>query len=478
MIRAAAILVAVAVPALAGPLTPPSGPVVPTPGPEPRTPISLATTPGDADSVFRITQPGSYYLTADVIGAPGKHGIEISASGDVTIDLNGFRVAGGPGSLRGITTTGGVSNGRIAIRNGAVAHWLSGGIVTADQDRSTLIDSVTVHDNSGNGIDVGPASVVTRCIAKANGGTGIRVEESSAISECVSSTNGAGFVLGVASTATNCSALANSQAGFSASGFGTVYESCAARQNGGRGFEGNSAVYTACVATANQGGGFSVGTDSVVTGCQARDNNGIGFLASEGSSLAHCVARSNGTGFQFSQGVTADHCTALHNSGHGVNANAAGCVLTACTARANGGSGFFGTHSVFTTCVARENTLAGFDAGSGCIVTGCIAQGNNADGIRVIEHSVVLNNVSQLNGVGFSADAAGIHALGENNRIEGNTCTGNDRGIHTDDSSNIIVRNNVHGANPFVLTGGQAIGPMITGPNTITSTNPWANFNF
>ena len=54
---------------LAGPLTPPAGPVAPTPGPEPRIPINATNTPGDADSLFRITQPGSYYLTGNLLGA-------------------------------------------------------------------------------------------------------------------------------------------------------------------------------------------------------------------------------------------------------------------------------------------------------------------------------------------------------------------------------------------------------------------------
>ena len=55
---------------------------------EPRIAINTASTPGDADSVFRITQPGSYYLTGNTSGVAAKHGIEIDAS-DVTLDLMG-----------------------------------------------------------------------------------------------------------------------------------------------------------------------------------------------------------------------------------------------------------------------------------------------------------------------------------------------------------------------------------------------------
>src|SRR2546423_12808745 len=50
----------------AGPLDPPAGPVTSsnkTLGEvEPRTPVNATNTPGDGISLFKITQPGSYYL--------------------------------------------------------------------------------------------------------------------------------------------------------------------------------------------------------------------------------------------------------------------------------------------------------------------------------------------------------------------------------------------------------------------------------
>src|SRR5262245_22765217 len=95
MLTRSAPVVAIAVVAaaglvFAGPLNPPAGPVTSTyktlTEVEPRTPISAASTPGDAAGQFKITQPGSYYLTGNIAAIPGKHGIEIAASG-VTIDL-------------------------------------------------------------------------------------------------------------------------------------------------------------------------------------------------------------------------------------------------------------------------------------------------------------------------------------------------------------------------------------------------------
>lgn len=54
--------------------------------------INQKNTPGDAQTLYRITQPGSYVLTGDV-NAGTLNGIEI-ASDDVTLDLNGFTIRG------------------------------------------------------------------------------------------------------------------------------------------------------------------------------------------------------------------------------------------------------------------------------------------------------------------------------------------------------------------------------------------------
>ena len=78
---ALAIVVASCHSVTAGPLSPPAGAVAPTHKTltevEPRTPINSTTTPGDANSTFKITQPGSYYLVGNLVGSSGRHGIEI-----------------------------------------------------------------------------------------------------------------------------------------------------------------------------------------------------------------------------------------------------------------------------------------------------------------------------------------------------------------------------------------------------------------
>src|SRR5262245_49232138 len=57
---------------------------------EPRTPISSLP--------FTISSSGSYYVTRNLAGAIGLHGITVDSSG-VTLDLGGFELTGGSGGV-------------------------------------------------------------------------------------------------------------------------------------------------------------------------------------------------------------------------------------------------------------------------------------------------------------------------------------------------------------------------------------------
>lgn len=91
---------------------------------EPRVAINSTNTPGDSLSLYKITEPGSYYLTANA-NINFKHGIMIDAD-DVTIDLMGycirsswlFAVVGTHLDFDGINVVPGHKN--IEIRNGSI----------------------------------------------------------------------------------------------------------------------------------------------------------------------------------------------------------------------------------------------------------------------------------------------------------------------------------------------------------------------
>src|ERR1700761_393464 len=92
LVCAAVFFARIATVASQGSLTPPGPPAMIMKSldqVEPRTAINSTNTPGDADSTYKITQPGSYYLTENLTGTSGKVGIEIAAN-DVSLDLMGF----------------------------------------------------------------------------------------------------------------------------------------------------------------------------------------------------------------------------------------------------------------------------------------------------------------------------------------------------------------------------------------------------
>lgn len=169
-------------PATAGDLDPPAGPITSTMKTltqvEPRKLLSPTTTPGDADSVFKITEAGSYYLTANIAGVSGKHGVEIAASG-VTFDLSGFAVTGTAGSLDGISLGQGFAN--IAVFNGTISDWGDDGVDGAASGGNCIFERLRVADNDDTGI-VALGSRVSNCVA-INNDVGIAAHSSS-VTDC------------------------------------------------------------------------------------------------------------------------------------------------------------------------------------------------------------------------------------------------------------------------------------------------------
>ena len=120
---------------------------------EPRVPIDATHPPGDDDSIYKVTQPGSYYLTANVAGVTGKMGIEIAvaASGPgVSIELIGFELVGVTGPLESINVT---TN---HVRNVAVRGWGGSG-VSLSYARNNLLADLRVDSNGG--IDCRPPKI-------------------------------------------------------------------------------------------------------------------------------------------------------------------------------------------------------------------------------------------------------------------------------------------------------------------------------
>ena len=243
---------------------------------EPRIPIGAKHTPGDANSVYRISERGSYYLTRSVLGQSGKSAIEVGAS-DVTIDLMGFALIGQPGTVSGIVQDGSLS--RVRVVNGSVVDFGEHGIdlTTVDDAR---IERVTASENGQHGILVGDYAIVSLCQARENGGRGIWVKNDSRISDCVSTQNqGNGIHAKSGGWVTRCVAYYNLQNGIEIEKGGAVLSS-EARTNTLDGIRiGENAVAKDCLSISNNGNGIQTARDSRVEGCTTNRNKASGILA-------------------------------------------------------------------------------------------------------------------------------------------------------------------------------------------------------
>ena len=235
-----------------------------------RTPINQGTTPGDADSVYRITEPGSYYLTRNLAGQMQKHGIEVDAAG-VTIDLMGFHLRGGSVSFAGIRATADADG--LRVHSGSLAQWGAGGIDTSAATRC-VVEDVVVSECSGYGISLGAQSRVRDVIAEFNSADGIVALEGVSLRDVIARGNGRGIVVGKYSSLTDSAAIANLGAGIEA----TV----------------GDVIIRHCIATDNGTHGILAGGLSSVSGCLASDNDGDGLRLPQGGRVASSTFGNNG----------------------------------------------------------------------------------------------------------------------------------------------------------------------------------------
>lgn len=158
-------------------------------------------TPGDtAGYPVTLSLPGIYKFASNLAPGTGQSGIIVTVP-DVTIDLNGFRLSGGP--------AGGANNARIGIdaradrltvKNGTIGAFTMAGVwailrhylvvenmriihvagstgfadgINADQGRFARIQNNTIALNIGDGIRCGEACHVEGNMVSGNGGFGV-----------------------------------------------------------------------------------------------------------------------------------------------------------------------------------------------------------------------------------------------------------------------------------------------------------------
>ena len=315
--------------AQAGPLEPPDGPVASTgkttqeifdkvAAVESRTAINSANTPGTATSLFKITQPGSYYLTGNITGEAGKHGIEIASHG-VTLDLNGFELLGVSGSLDGINASVQLLN-NMAVLNGSVRFWGGDGVDLAINSATNCrLEGLLAANNGGIGISSGLNSLMTRCIGFANGDHGISA--------------------GDGSTILNCSAISNQNSGIAVSRDSMVLD-CVSRRNTVNGIRcvyqnvirGNS-----CCRNGLQGNGAGIralNTANRIEGNTCIEQTRGIEVNSNGSIIIRNICRGNDTNWVIAAGNAYGPIVATP-AGAAVNGNTAAAALGSTDPNAN-----------------------------------------------------------------------------------------------------------------------------------------------
>jgi len=344
-----------------GSLTPP-GPPSPTMKSlsqiEPRTPISLLP--------YSITNPGSYYVTANLTGVAGTNGITITV-GSVEIDLMGFVLIGVPGSGDGVSVP--TSQMNISIHDGNLQGWGGYGVNGTNASNSHL-ERLRAFSNTAGGLALGNASVICDCEASSNLWHGITVGNGSVVRDSTAS--------------------ANSGAQGPSSGSGIV--------------GGNSIVVSGCAATLNWGWGIALGDDSTISSCSASSDNLNylfgGILTGNGCTITSCTANKN---------LEGEHGNGI------VTGNS--CIIKECTANYNNAGIVTGTGCNIIECIACFNAVGtgeGIVAGDISIVRGCVVNGNTYGGIYCGNNCFIIDNASLGNLVNYYPD---IVASGSNNVV-------------------------------------------------------------
>jgi len=379
-ITLAALLAASAAPA--GPLSPPPGPPAPS-GPslteladldplfdqvddlrqnadelrtlEPRT--NVLTLPGDASNAYIISEPGSYYLGADILIEDDEVTAILIDAPHVTLDLNGHSITstatGDNGAIPGpwgVATNGDQAN--VAVRNGAISGFASGNVRL--RGNIPRAENLRVSGGDGIGISVGGLSaMIIGCKASDIGGSNLSFTTSTnygnVIAECAARNSpNISFSLPPGAAVRDCASVGNT--------FNIAYST---RQG---------SVFRRCTSTSSAGGGFrysSYGAGSVYADCTVFNPSSSGFITHLSTVVGCRVEGSESNGFQLRARNNVYRCTALDSDDDGFFIENLGNRVEECHAESVGAIpanyGFRTANSANGCFIVRNTAVNAFD---------------------------------------------------------------------------------------------------------------------
>ncbi len=165
-------------------------------------------TPGDtAGYPVTLSESGSYILGSSLYPGPRLDGIR-SADSDTTIDLNGFRISGGPAAGTNNAANGIVGSGdRLTIKNGTIGAFRNAGIsapvvkyliikdirlinnlygIESGQGFYARIQDSTVASNRSHGIFCGSSCHVSDSVVSGNEHSGIFITSGTVLGNTIS----------------------------------------------------------------------------------------------------------------------------------------------------------------------------------------------------------------------------------------------------------------------------------------------------
>jgi len=424
----------------------------------------------------------SYYLTGDMTGIAGSHGILISAS-DVTLDLNGFTLYGDSGSgSAGISGAPDADN--LRIFNGSVRDWGATFYGVDCAGEYVAVSGVRAFNNGG-GIMLSDNSSAVDCVAANNSSAGIILRHNGRVENCVAVSNGWHGIYGWKSNVVrNCKASQNSSSGIELQGGGQMTDNTSL--NNGTGLritlsgtyvagnivKGNGVNYD--FADGNQlnillseipqtiswpanvllAGPLSLSNTAAVDAISVEASGvtidlgghvlkGRGTAGSTGvqtsSGTEGCAVR-NGTisdfgfaGIDFFRGVAAhaEGVAAVSNGYYGIALRVAkGSIVENVRAQGNGSAGIHLSETdgcIIRNCTAVDNVERGikFDStvgGKGNLIDQCTVTGNGRDGIFFYTSSGRwLNNVIRGCTIATNAESGVRIYLTGGGRANGNS---------------------------------------------------------